>query len=137
MSTDGGTNWAPTTAAQSSLGDGSYRFRAVVSDAAGNSAPTASVSVTLDRTAPSGTPTPISSYVDNVGAAQGPTATAAITDDATPGLNIGDVPADARARHRRHDGARRLQWRFRYHGADLHPSGAGGPERRQRHLGRR
>ena len=36
VSTDGGTNWSATVASQSGLGDGSYRFRAVVTDAAGN-----------------------------------------------------------------------------------------------------
>ncbi|MGY8639454.1 Ig-like domain-containing protein, partial [Bradyrhizobium sp. 14AA] len=38
VSTDGGASWSTTTAAQSDLADGSYQFRAVVSDPAGNSA---------------------------------------------------------------------------------------------------
>src|SRR5439155_917008 len=36
VSTDGGTTWTATTPAQSSLGDGSYQFHAVVTDPAGN-----------------------------------------------------------------------------------------------------
>ncbi|WP_032925245.1 Ig-like domain-containing protein, partial [Mesorhizobium sp. LNHC229A00] len=37
VSTDGGTNWTSTTATQTSLADGDYQFRAVVTDPAGNS----------------------------------------------------------------------------------------------------
>src|SRR5207302_7575109 len=36
-STDGGTTWATTTAAQSAVADADYLFRAAVSDGAGNS----------------------------------------------------------------------------------------------------
>lgn len=49
-STDGGTTWTATTAAQNALTDRNYHFRAQVTDAAGNSA--APVSVTVDTTAP-------------------------------------------------------------------------------------
>jgi Ca2+-binding RTX toxin-like protein len=56
VSTDGGTTWAATTAAQSTLADGGYQFRAQVSDLAGNSSTSNVVSVTVDTTAPT-TPT--------------------------------------------------------------------------------
>ena len=36
VSTDGGTSWTPTTASQSGLTDGTYKFRATVTDSAGN-----------------------------------------------------------------------------------------------------
>ena len=53
VSTDGGTVWKATTAAQSNLSDGKYLFRATLTDAAGNTTPAASVvAVTVDRTAP-------------------------------------------------------------------------------------
>ena len=53
VSTDAGANWAPTTSAQTNLADASYQFRAVVSDAAGNSATTTPpILVTVDTTAP-------------------------------------------------------------------------------------
>ena len=54
VSVDGGNTWSITTANQSSLVDGSYQFRALVSDAAGNSAMTTSIAVKL-VTASSGT----------------------------------------------------------------------------------
>ncbi|MGY8639448.1 Ig-like domain-containing protein, partial [Bradyrhizobium sp. 14AA] len=37
VSTDGGSTWSSTTAAQGDLADGSYQFRATVTDPAGNS----------------------------------------------------------------------------------------------------
>ncbi len=52
VSTDNGVTWTATTATQSGLADGSYQFRAVVTDAAGNSSTTATKSVTIDATAP-------------------------------------------------------------------------------------
>ncbi|WP_216639206.1 Ig-like domain-containing protein [Variovorax paradoxus] len=53
VSTDGGTVWRATTAAQSNLSDGKYLFRATLTDAAGNSTAAANVvAVTVDRTAP-------------------------------------------------------------------------------------
>ncbi len=52
VSTDNGTTWTTTTASQSALADGSYLFRAVVTDAAGNVSTTATKSVTIDATAP-------------------------------------------------------------------------------------
>jgi hypothetical protein len=53
LSTDGGSNWSTTSTAQSNLSDGAYQFRAVVSDAAGNTANTNSISLTVDTAAPS------------------------------------------------------------------------------------
>ena len=52
LSTDGGSNWSTTTSTQSNLTDGAYQFRAVVSDAAGNTANTNSISLTVDTAAP-------------------------------------------------------------------------------------
>ncbi len=51
MSTDGGTT-SPTTAAAAGLADGSYQFRAVVTDPAGNSSTSNAISVMVDTTAP-------------------------------------------------------------------------------------
>jgi Calx-beta domain/RTX calcium-binding nonapeptide repeat (4 copies)/Bacterial Ig-like domain len=52
ISTNGGTNWATTTAAQSGLANGSYQFRAVVTDAAGNTSTSNAQSITIDSTLP-------------------------------------------------------------------------------------
>src|SRR6185312_17205620 len=52
VSTDGGAHWGPTTADQTSLVDGSYQFRAVVTDNAGNSSNTAAIAVIVDNTPP-------------------------------------------------------------------------------------
>jgi len=51
VSTNDGQTWTTTTAAQANLADGSYQFRAVVTDAAGNTANTAPISAVID-TAP-------------------------------------------------------------------------------------
>jgi hypothetical protein len=57
VSTDGGDIWTTlTTPAQIALADGSYQFRAQVSDLAGNTNTSNVVSVTVDTTAPT-TPT--------------------------------------------------------------------------------
>ncbi|WP_293861373.1 Ig-like domain-containing protein, partial [uncultured Alsobacter sp.] len=50
-STDG-TTWTTTTAAQSGLTDNTYQYRTQVTDAAGNTANSAILSVTVDNTAP-------------------------------------------------------------------------------------
>ena len=52
MSTNGGGSWTTTGTSQSGLADGRYQFRAMVMDAAGNSATTAAILVTIDTTAP-------------------------------------------------------------------------------------
>ena len=48
--------------------------------------------MSIDTTAPTAPAAP-TSYADNVGNVQNPTSSAATTDDATPGINIGTVPA--------------------------------------------
>src|SRR5207302_11408900 len=53
VSTDGGTTSTATSASQSSLADGSYKFHAVVTDPAGNSSTTSPISVIVDNTTPS------------------------------------------------------------------------------------
>jgi hypothetical protein len=55
VSTDDGATWNTTTANHSGLTDESYQFRAVVTDAAGNSSTTNVISVTVDKTAPAAT----------------------------------------------------------------------------------
>ncbi|MEI2797149.1 Ig-like domain-containing protein, partial [Pseudoxanthomonas sp. F11] len=52
VSTNGGGTWSPTTSTQSALADGSYQFRVVLTDAAGNSSTSNTVSVTVDTVAP-------------------------------------------------------------------------------------
>ncbi|WP_350294863.1 Ig-like domain-containing protein, partial [Limnohabitans sp. Rim8] len=52
ISTDGGITWSATTVAQTNLPDGTYSYRATVTDAAGNSAIGSVVNLTLDNTAP-------------------------------------------------------------------------------------
>src|SRR5213076_2500380 len=51
VSTDGIT-WSPTTVSQTTLADGDYRFRAVVTDPAGNSSTSNVIEVVVDNTAP-------------------------------------------------------------------------------------
>ena len=52
ISANAGTSWTATTLAQAGLTDGAYLYRAVVTDAAGNSAVSNSIAVTVDNTAP-------------------------------------------------------------------------------------
>jgi Ca2+-binding RTX toxin-like protein len=80
VSVDGGA-FHSTGATQAGLADGNYQFRAIVTDAAGNSATTAAVSVKIDATAP-GAPS-ITAFSDNSGS-KGDT----ITNDNTPTLTI-------------------------------------------------
>src|SRR4029079_19638607 len=47
-----GGGFVTTTAAQSGLADGDYQFRAIVTDAAGNSTTGNVIEVTIDNTAP-------------------------------------------------------------------------------------
>jgi len=65
VSTDGGSNWSTTTTAQSNLSDGAYQFRAVVSDAAGNTANTNSISLTVDTAAPNAGTLSLANYTDS------------------------------------------------------------------------
>src|SRR5207247_258176 len=52
VSTHGGTSWPTTPSLHGTLPIGAYQYRAIVTDAAGNSANTAAISVTVDNTAP-------------------------------------------------------------------------------------
>ncbi len=52
VSLDDGATWQPTSAQQRDLPDGSYRFRAVVSDAAGNETQVHLPTLTVDASAP-------------------------------------------------------------------------------------
>ncbi|MDC5510372.1 Ig-like domain-containing protein, partial [Acinetobacter baumannii] len=52
VSTDEGKNWQETTIAQKDLTDGVYQYKAVVTDAAGNTSETAVQKVVVDTTAP-------------------------------------------------------------------------------------
>ncbi|MEI3853566.1 MULTISPECIES: Ig-like domain-containing protein, partial [unclassified Ensifer] len=75
------------------LPEGAHQLSYTLTDAAGNeSAPSAPLSVTVDTTVPA-TPAAPASYADNAGSVQDPASTAATTDDPTPGINIGTVPA--------------------------------------------
>ncbi|MGN7738318.1 Ig-like domain-containing protein, partial [Ensifer sp. 22564] len=75
------------------LTDGEYEISYTLTDEAGNeSDPSAPINFTVDTTAPAA-PAAAASYADNVGAVQNPASTAATTDDTTPGINIGTVPA--------------------------------------------
>ena len=67
MSTDGGISWSSTTPAQSDLSDGGYLFRAVVSDAAGNTANTNTISLSVDTAAPTVTITDSDAGIVNIG----------------------------------------------------------------------
>jgi hypothetical protein len=78
-------SWQTTTAAQSSLADGTHEYRAQVRDAAGNTSTSNVITVTVDNAPPSVTAT-VATYTDNVGAAQGNFGTGT-TDDRQITLN--------------------------------------------------
>ncbi|WP_156528463.1 Ig-like domain-containing protein, partial [Bradyrhizobium stylosanthis] len=65
ISTDGGSNWTTTTSAQSNLADGSYKYRAQVTDAAGNSSTSNVVTVVVDTTAPTAGTLSLANYIDS------------------------------------------------------------------------
>ncbi|MBD2221137.1 hypothetical protein H6G33_29620, partial [Calothrix sp. FACHB-1219] len=65
VSTDGGTEWTETTASQTDLADGDYQFRAVVSDAAGNTSNSNVISVTVDNTAPTAGTLSLDNFTDS------------------------------------------------------------------------
>ncbi|WP_161499671.1 S-layer family protein [Limnohabitans sp. TS-CS-82] len=87
---DGTGNWTYTPAAQ--LG-GLHNYNASVT-VAGNTATTTDFVLNVDLIAPVISATGNLSYVDNVGPITSTNSTAATTDDTTPGLNVGTVPAD-------------------------------------------
>ncbi len=64
VSTDNGTTWTTTTASQSGLADGTYLFRATVTDAAGNVSTTATQTVTIDTTAPTAGTLSLTGFTD-------------------------------------------------------------------------
>ncbi|WP_253819714.1 Ig-like domain-containing protein, partial [Variovorax paradoxus] len=73
------------------LAEGSHQLTTTSIDPVGNeSKPSGSFVVNVDTTAP-GTPVAATGYADNVGAIQSPASTARITDDTTPGINIGTL----------------------------------------------
>ena len=87
------------SAAITAAGEGAGVVRTAYTDAVGNPAAASPVNtnVTVDTVAPTlGNASP-NSYQDNVGIIQSPMSTAAVTDDSTPGLVIGTVPAGATA----------------------------------------
>jgi hypothetical protein len=55
VSNDGGATWSTTTASQTGLADGTYRFRAAVTDAAGNTSTSSDAIVSVDHVAIPGT----------------------------------------------------------------------------------
>ena len=83
VSTDNGANWSTTTAAQSALADASYLFRAVVTDAAGNSATSNAIAVVVDTAAPAAGTLAFTSLTDT-----GSTDTPAVTQDGTFNLSL-------------------------------------------------
>lgn len=71
------------------LAEGTYDFSYTLTDTAGNeSVESSPLTIEIDTTAPL-TPARPMTYMDNIGSSQSPTSTAAITDDTTPGINIG------------------------------------------------
>jgi hypothetical protein len=83
-------SWSVTT---SPLNEGPHALTLTQTDPAGNeSQPSPELNITVDTTPPAKPAAP-TSYNDNEGSVQGPSSTAAQTDDTTPGLNIGTVPS--------------------------------------------
>src|SRR4029077_6841656 len=83
VSTNGGSTWSSTTAAQSSLADGDYVFRAIVTDPAGNSSTSNVIEVVVDNTAPTAGTLAFTNLVDS-GTPNSP----AITTDGTFDLSL-------------------------------------------------
>ncbi|MGJ7583106.1 Ig-like domain-containing protein, partial [Variovorax sp. RHLX14] len=75
------------------LGEGAHQISYTLTDAAGNeSKPSPALAITVDTTAPAA-PAAATSYADDAGAIRNPASVAGISDDTTPGINIGTVPA--------------------------------------------
>src|SRR5205085_200550 len=55
VSTDGGATWSATSATQTGLADGDYRFHAIVTDPAGNSSTSNVIEIVSDNTGPTAT----------------------------------------------------------------------------------
>ncbi|MBA5685508.1 Ig-like domain-containing protein [Rugamonas apoptosis] len=96
VSTDNGAHWSSTGTTQTALTDGSYQFRAQVTDTAGNSATAAAISVTIDTAAPgapviTGFATNSGSLADTISNDNTPTLTVTAEADATVGIYQGGV----------------------------------------------
>ncbi|WP_146162825.1 Ig-like domain-containing protein, partial [Acinetobacter seifertii] len=83
VSTDDGKTWQETTLAQKDLADGIYKFKAVVTDVAGNTSETAIQKVVVDTTVPKAGELTLSDLSDT-----GVSATDQITQDQTFDLKI-------------------------------------------------
>ncbi|NUG00158.1 biofilm-associated Ig-like repeat protein Blp1 [Acinetobacter oleivorans] len=83
VSTDDGKTWQETTVTQKDLADGSYLYKAVVTDVAGNTSETAIQKVVVDSTAPQAGELTLSDLSDT-----GVSATDQITQDQTFDLKI-------------------------------------------------
>src|SRR5262249_61512835 len=81
VSTNGGSSWSSTSATQTSLTDGDYLFRAVVTDPAGNSSTSNTIEVIIDNTKP--VAPSITAFADNSGSSSDH-----LTNDTTPTLTI-------------------------------------------------
>ncbi|WP_431305308.1 Ig-like domain-containing protein [Sediminicoccus sp. BL-A-41-H5] len=89
-STDGGANWSTTTAQQSNIADGSYQFRAVVTDGAGNSSTSNVVSATIDTAAPAAGVLSLSGFTDS-----GTSSSDFLSNDSTFTLSLAGQEAGA------------------------------------------
>ncbi|MEQ1159877.1 Ig-like domain-containing protein [Acinetobacter calcoaceticus] len=83
ISKDEGKTWQETTVTQKDLADGSYLYKAIVTDRAGNASETAIQKVVVDTTAPQAGELTLSDLVDT-----GVSATDQITQDKTFDLKI-------------------------------------------------
>ncbi|WP_428414386.1 Ig-like domain-containing protein [Pararhizobium sp.] len=90
ISANAGTSWTATTLAQAGLTDGAYLYRAVVTDAAGNSAVSNSIAVTVDNTAPAAGTITLTGYTDS-----GTSASDFISTDTTFNLSLSGQEAAA------------------------------------------
>lgn len=89
VSTNGGTSWTTTSATQSNLSDATYKFRAQVTDAAGNTATTNELTVKVDTSAPSDPL--VNTLTLNSASDSGSSQSDKYTKDTTPTLTIGDL----------------------------------------------
>jgi hypothetical protein len=89
------------------LGEGPHSITYSLTNAAGTeSAQSPALNLTIDTTAPATPGAAPTSYADNVGSITSATSSAATTDDTTPGINIGSLPAGASGAFLYVDGAR-------------------------------
>lgn len=81
---------AGTLTPDNALTDGSYIFSYKATDAAGNeSLMSPSITIIIDTVSPTTPSSAPLSYVDNVGSITSNTSVAVLTDDSTPGINVG------------------------------------------------